>query len=82
MLSRDVQHIPQSDTGNIDVRQIERLGIDVAVRRQRVGKQLSEGIDVYVRRSKDGLIDVLPGPSVVIPIGGYCHLRVGELRQQ
>ena len=71
MLGRHVKNVVRSAV-NGDIREIQRLGVDIAV--HRLGEQLAELIAVHVRRSEDSLVCVLAGSGNIVVKRGHVYL--------
>ena len=74
MLRRQEDHIVRALVWDRNVRQIERLGVNITI--HKLGKQFTESVCVDSCWSEHGLISVQSGPRIVIVIGQHIALSL------
>jgi hypothetical protein len=76
VLGRHEHEVPETQAGNVDVGDVQRLRIDVSV--DLICEQPPERSGYDVRRPQHCLRGVLAGAAVVVVVGEHADLRRGR----
>lgn len=76
MFRRHENNVVGSLVGDGDVREIERLGIDLAI--SRIRKEFAEGVTVHIGMGEDGFVKIPARARVVVVVGKHTDLSIRE----
>ena len=80
VLCGDEDDVADAEPGDVQVRDVQRLRVDVSV--NGIGEQVSERPGDDVGRSQHGLGEVLAGAGVVVALREHADLRARHMRAQ